>query len=128
MNFIVKSMARVTVEDCVEVIPSRFELVLLASEITRDRLSHLELSKNVRRSENENIHVTALRLIAAKKLSIENFREKLINKFRTHYQSEEFDGDEAEEDNELTELSQVAPPSEKDLDSFILDSDKDDDK
>ena len=121
-------MARVTVEDCVEVIPSRFELVLLASEITRDRLSHLELSKNVRRSENENIHVTALRLIAAKKLSIENFREKLINKFRTHYQSEEFDGDEAEEDPELSELSQVASPSEKELGSFILESDKDDDK
>lgn len=58
-------MARITVEDCIEKIPNRFELVRAAVLRTR------QLTRGARRSvESENREVvTALREIAAGKVS-----------------------------------------------------------
>jgi DNA-directed RNA polymerase subunit omega len=57
-------MARVTVEDCLEKIPSRFELVILASKRAKQLF---EGAKPLLKTDNREI-VTAVREIAAGKV------------------------------------------------------------
>jgi DNA-directed RNA polymerase subunit omega len=57
-------MARITVEDCLEKVPSRFELVMLAAKRTRQLLKG---AKPLIESDNRDV-VTALREIAAGKV------------------------------------------------------------
>jgi DNA-directed RNA polymerase subunit omega len=58
-------MARVTVEDCLEKVPSRFELVLLASKRAKQLLKG---SRPLIDSSNKEV-VSALREIAAGKVT-----------------------------------------------------------
>ncbi|MDR0553006.1 MAG: DNA-directed RNA polymerase subunit omega [Holosporales bacterium] len=64
-------MARVTVEDCVEIIPNKFELVLLASKRARDieRGATSSVPK-----DNDKSTIVALREIAEGTLSLEGLR------------------------------------------------------
>lgn len=57
-------MARVTVEDCLEKVPSRFELVLLAARRAKQLLKG---SRPLVESNNKEV-VTALREVAAEKV------------------------------------------------------------
>lgn len=68
-------MARVTVEDCVLLVPNRFELVMLASHRARALSSGAEL--RVARDRDKN-PVVALRELAEEKLDLEGLRESLI--------------------------------------------------
>lgn len=68
-------MARVTVEDCVEKIPNRFELVLLAGQRARDLSAGAPLS--VERDDDKN-PVVALREIADSTVNLETLRNSLI--------------------------------------------------
>jgi len=61
-----KKMARVTVEDCLKRIPTRFMLVHVATKRVRQLL---EGSPRLVKSDNENV-VTALREISAGKVFI----------------------------------------------------------
>ena len=61
-------MARVTVEDCVDKIPNRFDLVLLAAQRAREISGGAELTIERDRDKNP---VVALREIAAGKVGIE---------------------------------------------------------
>lgn len=67
-------MARVTVEDCVEKVPNRFELVLLAAQRARDIRSGVELT--VERDNDKNA-VVALREIAEETVDLETLRHEL---------------------------------------------------
>ena len=67
-------MARVTVEDCVEKVPNRFELVLLAAQRARDIRSGVELT--VERDDDKNA-VVALREIAEETVDLETLRHEL---------------------------------------------------
>lgn len=67
-------MARVTVEDCVEKVPNRFELVLLAAQRARDIRSGAELT--VERDNDKNA-VVALREIAEETVDLETLRHEL---------------------------------------------------
>lgn len=67
-------MARVTVEDCVEKVPNRFELVLLAAQRARDIRSGAELT--VERDNDKNA-VVALREIAEETVELETLRHAL---------------------------------------------------
>lgn len=61
-------MARITVEDCLEVVENRFELVLMATKRAR------QLSKGAQslvEAENDKPTVTALREIASNKITQE---------------------------------------------------------
>jgi DNA-directed RNA polymerase subunit omega len=61
-------MARITVEDCLEVVENRFELVLMATKRAR------QLSKGAQplvESDNDKPTVTALREIASNKITQE---------------------------------------------------------
>lgn len=59
-------MARITVEDCLENIPNRFELVLAAARRAKQLLKG---ARPLVESNNKDV-VTALREIAAKKVTI----------------------------------------------------------
>ena len=68
-------MARVTVEDCVEKIPNRFELVLLAAQRARNLARGEEL--HVERDDDKN-PVVALREIAGEKVNYAALEQDLI--------------------------------------------------
>jgi DNA-directed RNA polymerase subunit omega len=63
-------MARITVEDCLEVVPNRFSLVLVSAERTKQLLkgAHSLIDND---AENKEV-VTALREIAAGKFEIDD--------------------------------------------------------
>jgi DNA-directed RNA polymerase subunit omega len=68
-------MARVTVEDCVERIPNRFELVLLAAQRARNLSRGEEMT--VERDNDKN-PVVALREIADATIPLEKLESDLI--------------------------------------------------
>ena len=63
-------MARITVEDCLEAVPNRFSLVLVASERTKQILKGAQ-SLIDNESDNKEV-VTALREIAAHKFEVDD--------------------------------------------------------
>ena len=67
-------MARVTVEDCVGLVPNRFELVLLAAQRARDIRSGAELTVD---KDNDKNAVIALREIADETIDLETLRHEL---------------------------------------------------
>ena len=83
-------MARVTVEDCVDKIPNRFDLVMLASHRARELSSGAETT--VERNNDKN-PVVALREIAEETLSASGLREAAIEA-----QQRQIEVDEPEED------------------------------
>jgi DNA-directed RNA polymerase subunit omega len=62
-------MARITVEDCLEQVPNRFSLVLVAAERTKQLLKGAQVMID-NDDENKEV-VTALREIAAGKFQID---------------------------------------------------------
>ena len=68
-------MARVTVEDCVEKVPNRFSLVLLASHRARALATGAELTVD---RDNDKNPVVALREIADDAVDASSLRENLI--------------------------------------------------
>lgn len=69
-------MARVTVEDCVQVIPNRYELVLVAAQRARDVAAGAPIT--VERDNDKN-PVVALREIADKTIDLEQVREHIVS-------------------------------------------------
>ena len=69
-------MARVTVEDCIDKVENRFELVLLAGH--RARMISQGASITVERDRDKN-PVVALREIADQTLSAEDLKEQFIH-------------------------------------------------
>ncbi|BAK84983.1 DNA-directed RNA polymerase subunit omega [Komagataeibacter medellinensis] len=68
-------MARVTVEDCVERVPNRFELVLLAAQRARALSRGEEMTID---RDNDKNPVVALREIADQTIGLEQIRSDLI--------------------------------------------------
>lgn len=68
-------MARVTVEDCVDKVPNRFELVLLAGQRARQISSGAELLVDRDRDKNP---VVALREIAEEEVTPASLSEALV--------------------------------------------------
>ncbi len=68
-------MARVTVEDCVEKIPNRFELVLLAAQRARNLSRGEELTVD---RDNDKNPVVALREIADQTVTVERLRADVM--------------------------------------------------
>ncbi len=87
-------MARVTVEDCILLVPNRFELVMMAGARAREIASGAVL--HVERDRDKN-PVVALREIAEEKLSLETMKENLVKGYQSRV-----DNDSSEE--ELKEL------------------------
>jgi DNA-directed RNA polymerase subunit omega len=85
-------MARVTVEDCIDKVDNRFELVLLASH--RARLISQGASITVDRDNDKN-PVVALREIADETLSPGDLKEDLIHSLQKHVEVDEPEPDPA---------------------------------
>lgn len=68
-------MARVTVEDCVDKVPNRFDLVLLAAQRAREISGGAELTLDRDRDKNP---VVALREIAEENIRPATLKESLI--------------------------------------------------
>jgi DNA-directed RNA polymerase subunit omega len=74
-------MARITVEDCIDKVPNRFELVLLAAHRARAAASGAPISID---RDNDKNPVIALREIGGETISIEDLKEDLIQSLQAH--------------------------------------------
>ena len=83
-------MARVTVEDCVDKVPNRFELVMLAAHRAREITAGSPVT--VDRDDDKN-PVVALREIADETQGAAALRERMIESYQT-----QIEVDEPEED------------------------------
>ena len=79
-------MARVTVEDCVDKIPNRFDLVLLAAHRARQLSGGAETLVDRDRDKNP---VVALREIAVKALKADELKEDYIKSLQRHAEVDE---------------------------------------
>lgn len=84
-------MARVTVEDCVDKVPNRFDLVLFAAQRSRQISSGASLLVD---RDNDKNPVVALREIAEEKIRPDAMRESVIQGMQKHVEV-----DEPEEDD-----------------------------
>ena len=78
-------MARITVEDCVERVPSRFELVMLAAQRARDISAGAALTLE---QDNDKNPVVALREIADDTIDLDHLRYELVHGLRRHLDAE----------------------------------------
>ena len=96
-------MARVTVEDCVDKVPNRFELVMLASQRARDVASGAPVTLD---RDNDKNPVVALREIAIESVGLDQLRSALVQGLQKHA-----DIDEPEEEDivDLLQADQHVP-------------------
>ena len=79
-------MARVTVEDCVDKVPNRFELVLLSAHRARTISAGAPITLE---RENDKNPVVALREIAERTVSPEDLQEDLIHTMQRYVEVDE---------------------------------------
>ncbi|TAN12891.1 MAG: DNA-directed RNA polymerase subunit omega [Rhizobiaceae bacterium] len=79
-------MARVTVEDCIDKVDNRFELVLLASHRARQISQGGQITID---RDNDKNPVVALREIADETLSPGDLKEDLIHSLQKHVEVDE---------------------------------------
>jgi DNA-directed RNA polymerase subunit omega len=84
-------MARVTVEDCVDKVPNRFELVMLAAHRAREIQSGS--TPTVDRDNDKN-PVVALREIAEETQLADGLRERMIESHQTQIEVDEPEDDQ----------------------------------
>lgn len=120
-------MARVTVEDCIEKVPNRFDLVLMAAH--RARLISAGSTITVSRDNDKN-PVVALREIGDGAIAPDDLREELIHALQKYVEVDEpeshaapllegsdTDGDTFDtisEDELLRGIESLAPPERRD--------------
>jgi len=101
-------MARVTVEDCVDKVPNRFELVMLAAHRAREIASGAAITID---RDNDKNPVVALREIADETQTASDLSERLIESQQT-----QIEVDEPEDDSmALLMGAEVDRPQEDDL-------------
>ena len=106
-------MARVTVEDCVDKVPNRFELVMLASHRAREISEGSALTVD---RDNDKNPVVSLREIAEETQSAEDLRERMIESHQT-----QIEVDEPEEDAmALLMGAESDKPAEDDMSEEML--------
>ena len=95
-------MARVTVEDCVDKVPNRFELVLFAAHRARALASGAHMTV---KAENDKNGVIALREIAEKTIDPGDVREGFIHAMQNQAEVDE------PEPTSVPTLPQAGPPA-----------------
>lgn len=92
-------MARVTVEDCVEKVPNRFDLVMMAAQRSRDISNGAVIE--VERDNDKN-PVVSLREIAEEKVDTAELQDELIRGMQRF-----IDTDEPEEEDDMQVYEQT---------------------
>ena len=90
-------MARVTVEDCIEKIPNRFDLVLAAAQRARDVASGNPLTID---RDNDKNPVVALREISGETVDPDFLRDEIIKGLQK-LSNPEVSNEDEDEDDEL---------------------------
>tara|TARA_Y100001935_G_scaffold180163_1_gene149151 strand:+ start:226 stop:645 length:420 start_codon:yes stop_codon:yes gene_type:complete len=90
-------MARITVEDCIDKFPSRFELVLVASNRARKIHSGEDPTVEI---DNDKNTVIALREIAEETITVERLKNDLIEEYQTNTFTDDEDVNEIEDNSE----------------------------
>ena len=93
-------MARVTVEDCVDKVPNRFDLVLLAAQRAREISGGAELTIDRDRDKNP---VVALREIAETTVRPKILHESVVQSLQRVLPDEEDEADEIEAVGDLVD-------------------------
>ena len=106
-------MARVTVEDCVDKVPNRFELVMLASHRAREISAGAPITVN---RDNDKNPVVALREIADETQQADDLRERMIESRQT-----QIEVDEPEEDAMALLMGAGGPEVDKPADDDMPD-------
>jgi len=83
-------MARVTVEDCVDKVPNRFELVMLAAHRAREIAAGSAITVERERDKNS---VVSLREIAEETQGADDLRERMISSLQTQIEVDEPEAD-----------------------------------
>ncbi len=110
-------MARITVEDCIDKFPSRFELVLVASNRARKLYSGENPTVEI---DNDKNTVIALREIADQTLTTEQLKNDLIQEYQTNTFSED------EEINEIEDNSDESGSDHNELEEDEIQQNKED--
>lgn len=107
-------MARVTVEDCVEQIPNRFDLVLLAAHRSRNISAGASLTVD---RDNDKTPVVSLRELAEGNLELDELRESLVTNLQRVITDDDLPEEQEEEavpvlaiehgESEKTEMSEA---------------------
>ena len=113
-------MARVTVEDCVEKVPNRFELVMVAAQRSREISAGAE--PRLERDNDKN-PVVSLREIADRTVDVPTLQEAVI-----HGMQKQVEHDEPEEDDMASLMSseqwaaqaQATPPRRNEADDMVF--------
>ena len=79
-------MARVTVEDCVDKVPNRFDLVMLAAHRAREITAGSPVTVD---RDNDKNPVVALREIAEETQPVDDLRERMIEATQTQIEIDE---------------------------------------
>ena len=115
-------MARITVEDCIDKFPSRFELVLVASNRARKLYTGENPTVEI---DNDKNTVIALREIAEETITTEQLKNDLITEYQTNTFSEDEEiFSEDEEINEIEDNSDQNQSEQNDLDTKESDVDE----
>lgn len=99
-------MARVTVEDCIDKVPNRYELVMVSTQRAKDISTGAPIM--VARDNDKN-PVVALREIAEERVSIEELQKSLVMGLQKYVEVEEPEEEEMEivaAEKELAELDE----------------------
>ena len=116
-------MARITVEDCVDKFPNRFELVLIASQ--RARELHSGETPTIDKDNDKNT-VIALREIANTTIPIEEMKENLIEEYQiVTIRDEEDENLEIESRKNEEPTSDSTTQLEKEIKELALAEEKD---
>ena len=102
-------MARVTVEDCVDKVPNRFDLVLLAAQRAREISGGAEITLDRDRDKNP---VVALREIAEQTVKPKHLNESLVQSLQQILPDDEDEADDIgslSQSAEAMRLSAAAP-------------------
>jgi DNA-directed RNA polymerase subunit omega len=110
-------MARVTVEDCIDKVDNRFELVLLAGHRARQISQGAMITID---RDNDKNPVVALREIADETLSPGDLKEDLIHSLQKHVEVDEPEAD-AQEIADQTDATTVSADADGEEDNITFD-------
>ena len=108
-------MARVTVEDCIDKIPNRYELLMVATQRAKDISSGAPIMVS---RDNDKNPVIALREIAEEKVNIEDLQKSLVMGLQKYVEVEEPEEEEMEIQAAGKELAELDEP----FSGFLIDN------
>lgn len=97
-------MARVTVEDCAEIVPSRFELVALAAQRAKTISAGGDITLE---RENDKDAVIALREIAEGTVDVDILRESVIQNRQEKVNVDRYGVEEMNEESDTIETADI---------------------